>query len=360
MDPVKHIDKYIIELLFRYECVILPGFGGFITKYAPASVSKVDHRFDPPSKSVRFNASLKDNDGLLVNHVASREGISYEEARQHVENFSFWCRQEIMKREGLRFFGLGEFMMMSGSLVFHPKINQNLNEGSFGLAPVNSPPINRKVTRRARSVSFDDRKPRRVKIMVPGVVSWTIGMAIPVIVFLLWGIINPAAVNQMRLEYSGLVSYDIVKVLFPFNTGAMVPGQADVADAGHTDMKATGHTDMKATGQADVADAGHTGGKAVSAADGTDAGATDRNDALVIETGAPLYYIIGGSFRRTANAELFSSQLEATGFDPYIIPVNKQGNIRVSYGVFTSKKEALKQLRVIRDGENEDAWMLKN
>ena len=135
---------------------------------------------------------------------------------------------------------------------------------------------------------------------------------------------------------------------------------------------------MKATGQADVADAGATdrndAGPGTSEADnkdiaspradllpeaGNEAVATLKDD-LVIETGAPLYYIIGGSFRRTANAELFSSQLEVTGFDPYIIPVNKQGNIRVSYGVFTSKKEALKQLRVIRDGENADAWLLKN
>ena len=47
------ISKYIIELLHKHDCVIIPGFGAFLTKYIPASHD--NNVFSPPKKSLKFN-----------------------------------------------------------------------------------------------------------------------------------------------------------------------------------------------------------------------------------------------------------------------------------------------------------------
>ena len=39
------ISKHIIELLHKHDCVIIPGFGAFLTKSIPASYSKVIHYY---------------------------------------------------------------------------------------------------------------------------------------------------------------------------------------------------------------------------------------------------------------------------------------------------------------------------
>jgi hypothetical protein len=35
------LDHYISQLLFRYDCVIVPNLGGFVTNYKPATINPV-------------------------------------------------------------------------------------------------------------------------------------------------------------------------------------------------------------------------------------------------------------------------------------------------------------------------------
>ena len=72
--------NYINDLLYRYDCVIVPDFGGFITNRIGAKVNKFTHTFTPPTKQISFNNLLKHNDGLLANYIASSENISFEKA----------------------------------------------------------------------------------------------------------------------------------------------------------------------------------------------------------------------------------------------------------------------------------------
>ena len=59
------ITAFIRELLFGHDCVIVPGFGGFIGNYTPASIDKSSGTFYPPVKQISFNRNLNHNDGLL-------------------------------------------------------------------------------------------------------------------------------------------------------------------------------------------------------------------------------------------------------------------------------------------------------
>ena len=74
------IANYISDLLYRYDCVIVPDFGGFVANRVGAQVNNFTHTFSPPTKQITFNGLLKHNDGLLANYIASSENISFEKA----------------------------------------------------------------------------------------------------------------------------------------------------------------------------------------------------------------------------------------------------------------------------------------
>ena len=53
-----NLATYIKDLLYRYDCVIVPDFGGFVTKRISAKISENTHQFFPPSKQLSFNRNL--------------------------------------------------------------------------------------------------------------------------------------------------------------------------------------------------------------------------------------------------------------------------------------------------------------
>ena len=78
------LEKHVASLLYRYQCVVVPGFGAFLCQIKSASLQSESNTFLPPYKELSFNAQLDKNDGLLVSHVAQAEGLSYEEALEDV------------------------------------------------------------------------------------------------------------------------------------------------------------------------------------------------------------------------------------------------------------------------------------
>ena len=83
------METYISDLLYRHNCVIIPGLGGIITNYRSAQIHPVSHILRPPSKSIRFNVNLQEDDGLLANYVSSCESISFASAQNRIKRFVF-------------------------------------------------------------------------------------------------------------------------------------------------------------------------------------------------------------------------------------------------------------------------------
>jgi len=50
------IATYISDLLYRYECVILPGFGAFLSQKVSAEFNEKEQNFYPPKKQISFNS----------------------------------------------------------------------------------------------------------------------------------------------------------------------------------------------------------------------------------------------------------------------------------------------------------------
>ena len=81
-----NIQNHIRNLLYRNDCVIVEGFGAFVCQRQSARIE--DGVFFPPRKIVNFNSGLKVDDGLLANHIAIQEKVSFQIARQHIRAFS--------------------------------------------------------------------------------------------------------------------------------------------------------------------------------------------------------------------------------------------------------------------------------
>ena len=64
------IEQVLKELLYKYNCVVIPNFGGIITHDASSQIHPIKNTFTPPSKRLAFNENLKENDGLLVSALA--------------------------------------------------------------------------------------------------------------------------------------------------------------------------------------------------------------------------------------------------------------------------------------------------
>ena len=138
------IAKYIAELLFDYECVVIPGLGGFIVNDQPAQISHDTHYFKPPYREVMFNPVLHTNDGLLLNHVASQEGITYKEAKRKVEEFVNACHASIEDGQPVTFEKIGVIRKdENDKYSFRQDDNINYNPDAFGLPAFVSPAVHR-------------------------------------------------------------------------------------------------------------------------------------------------------------------------------------------------------------------------
>src|SRR5680860_318593 len=79
------LEHYISELLYRYNCVVVPGFGAFLTQSRSAVIHEGTHTLYPPTKTVSFNQQLISNDGLLVSYAAEVQMTTFEAMLKQVE-----------------------------------------------------------------------------------------------------------------------------------------------------------------------------------------------------------------------------------------------------------------------------------
>lgn len=136
------ISVYISELLYEHECVIVPGFGGFLAQYKPAYIHPTQHTIAPPAKSVSFNAQLSINDGLLVNYIAKEEGITYLQANDKVETWVRVTKAFLKKGEDVNLPKVGRFFNdIERHLQFEPDNTVNYLKSSFGLPVIEAAPI---------------------------------------------------------------------------------------------------------------------------------------------------------------------------------------------------------------------------
>ena len=141
------LDNYISDLLYRYQCVTVPGFGAFVAETVPAQVNGSAATFLPPRKIITFNSNIKNNDGLLANHIAANENVSFEKATEMIAQKVASWNFELDQRNALVFDKIGTITINGEekSLVFEPANTTNFLVSSFGLSQFVSPEVKREV-----------------------------------------------------------------------------------------------------------------------------------------------------------------------------------------------------------------------
>ena len=393
-----NISTRISELLFEYECVVLPDFGGFITNNKPAQLNRITHQFDPPSREILFNVQLTVNDGLLAKYIAETESISYIAAKQHLTDFVVWCRSELEAGKQVEFAQIGSlFFDDARNIVFEQDPQINYNSDAFGLSSLMSPAIKRAtqeekikgiILSATKAKKHDDRKVERdSELKQPGVkkVGYRFPLAIAGLLLAVVLITSLFLPNQSSvISLSGLFLPSSTETVSEEKTEQIklnkeIPVPVEEVETVGLDAE----TEVVAKNEMSIAEIIDSGIPVVEET-------IDQSEELVIESDYPVeskavvvetspekpeptieksppkiiasskqYYIIAGSFSKEENAQKLIAQLSEKGYSAVVADTNKNGMYRVAYVGFSSKADAKQELLAIRQGENAEAWLLR-
>lgn len=127
------LEKHIVNLLLDNDCVIVPGFGGFMAHRIPASYDKANGLFIPPSRTIGFNPLLTMNDSLLAQAYANTYDISYPEALRHIESDVDGLKRTIESEGVHNICGVGNIILMpNGSYDFQPNKDGFISPEYYG------------------------------------------------------------------------------------------------------------------------------------------------------------------------------------------------------------------------------------
>ena len=132
---------HIEYLLISHDCVVAPGLGAFLVHETPAYYDSEHCRFNPPMRSLGFNAAVTINDGLLAESVARRERVSLDEARVRVESAVASFRSQLEQSGTLPVGNIGMMTMQDGALLFEPSVAPAPLMRYMGLGSLNIEPL---------------------------------------------------------------------------------------------------------------------------------------------------------------------------------------------------------------------------
>ncbi len=303
------LSPYIKDLLYRYECVIIPGFGAFLANYTSASIHVDSSTFYPPGKTISFNRQLQTNDGLLANYVASVENISYESALQKIRNYTGLLSLKLSKGEQVTLDTIGDFSLTPENKVqFLPCDTENFNITSFGLSAFVSSEISRDIQQK--------RLDEAQKTTVHGAPTRSVAP-----------FIKYAAVGLIAMAVCGLTGLKIY--------------EGTVQEHNFAQKQKANSKLEKQIQQATFS---------------ISSPLPTLEVPVVKQTGR--YHVVAGAFRIKENAERKVAQLHKKGFAAVNLGTNKYGLHQVVYASFQNRLQALKSLRAIKASQNSDAWLL--
>ncbi|HOX78336.1 MAG TPA: hypothetical protein PLW31_09860 [Bacteroidales bacterium] len=339
---MKPVDHHLRQLLYEYDCVTIPGLGGFIMQSVPSRLNQTRQRIFPPNRYPAFNSFLNHDDGLLISHIARHNNLSYSQASLFISEFVSECQIRFTLGQRVVLEGIGEmFHGDDGTVQFIQKDTLNFNPGSTGMDSLALIPVSGESKTIRKQPKPEDRKtPAARKEKQPASARWTVAVSLPIILFLIYGIIFPASVQNLYTEFAGILS-GLREESF-YKTSDKKPVSAPLTVNEPVRAKTSEPVPLPPETETEV--------KIDPVIQGAETGA--------IITG-PRYYIIGGCFEHDKNAERFLVTLISKGFDAELAGKTNRGHTRVSYKSFEEKEPALSYLIFIRKEENASAWLLK-
>lgn len=372
------VEKHIKHLLYNHDCVIIPDFGGLITRYVPARINPVKHTLVPPSKKIAFNEKLVLNDGLLISTIAYTNNITKEEARQLVMSFVHEVRNRLDSEQRFELTDIGVFKYNhERKLVFDYTEGDNLLEASFGLPEIVARPIRHEepavlrtlIKERQAAEAAPARKPFKARLKRAYHVA--AGLALTGLVgATLYMLSLQTDYNLSSLNPISLINGD--KQAAAEQTAITVPVQNEATlgqDAG------IGAFDAAEAGIENEADAWGDASSSTSSPDiqyAADEIVNDK-DELAAEVAAPApasttisgkdgrFYIITGGYARMLNAEFSRQEIAEFGHEAKVLEPGKGSRLfKVSVADFASAEEAQAAMNTYRQTFGDNIWVFNN
>lgn len=305
------IEHHIAQLLYRYPCVTIPNFGAFLTETISANIQESNQTFYAPKKVIFFNVNIKNNDGLLANHMVTSDKILYSDALIAIDKQVNQWKELLHNNEVLLFKNIGSISRNNdGNLFFEPSENVNFLTDSFGLSSYVSPVIKREVKKEFQiepvnhepELVYETRNYVNSYLKYAAILLVSVGGA----AFAYASYVNNEELKETRLvqnEVQAAVTTKIQEATF-FIENPLVP---------------TVKTSNISTFP---------------------------------------FHIMAGAFRNENNANLELENLISKGFKARILPKNNQDLFPVVYGSFVTYTEAQHQLTDIQNSINTEAWLL--
>ena len=115
------LTTHIERLLLTNDCVIVPGFGGFVSRTIPEAKEEEAHRFRPVRKEIVFNGTLRHTDGLLPESYMRMYGVDYQEARLMMDEDIESLRATLEREKRITLGRIGAFSVgEEGQVIFSP------------------------------------------------------------------------------------------------------------------------------------------------------------------------------------------------------------------------------------------------
>ncbi len=362
----------IAELLSVHDCVIIPGFGGFIGNYSPARIDPVHHSFQPPAKKLLFNINLKQNDGLLANAVVAAFGTSYLDACKLINVFIEECRHSLKTGKSFVIPEVGRlFSGREGNIQFEQDKMANLLPDAFGLASFISPPISRNTSVMSldRNMTVSAIAPGGRKVSFPRSLKWAAILALPIGLAALIGVTQYDRNQSNTTNNAGILS----SVISRFSSASLVekkeapqtPSEPQFQydqvpsafeQQGSSEELVNLDTDLSTEGPANNNRAEPNAVENnYSAVTGMEPAPERAVNAVVTDNS---YVIIVGAFRSKENAEKYIAELKENGTQAFVFDRSKSGLFRVTIGAFSQREEAMQLLSSAKSGDFSGAWML--
>ena len=305
------IEYYISNLLYIHDCVIIPGFGGFVGNKKSAYIHPVSGIIYPPSKALLFNKNLTQNDGLLATHIAKGEELDLLEITNLIEGFVQEIQKELKNRSAFKLQKVGTLTRGNeGNISFIQDKNYNYNLASFGMeADHKSKKVERIISEEEVIVKTIKQKDFKKTLKRAAAVL------IPLIGLSLIGITQEENITDI---------YNQMANLNPFTTS-----KTEIVKEAPTKEIEVPIVEIIETKKAKI--------------------------VIPIITEQHTYYIIAGAFAEQKNANKLLRKLKRWNYDASIV---EGGNLmRVSYNSFQNREDALLALAEIRK-DNNSAWLL--
>jgi cell division septation protein DedD len=330
------IETYISDLLYRNDCVIVPGLGGFITNYRSAQIHPVSHTLRPPSKSISFNVQLQSNDGLLANYISSCESISFSKAQIKIETFVKSIHNNLAHKKVANLDKVGVLSSdLNGLISFEPDNTLNYLLNSFGLDTVQSPAIIRK----SKVVSIPKPFVKSAKSIETqkSSINWKVAAVIlPLIGLSTYVSFQQDAVSNAYANYAYLNPFKVKPAAVYTPRYIEMEEKTIVVEA--IEMPIAKTTDAPKV-------------------------ETPTKEAEIVEVletkiSEIHFHLVAGCFSSETNAENLVKNLQSDGFESSVIGQNEKGLFRVAFQSFGNKQEALAQMQKLKSS-GKSTWLLK-